>query len=59
MSVPVKVKPDSYVPNCGLLIILAPVTVVEGGQRSVGGWCCVSCVICNVANGISLLFPLS
>jgi len=55
MSFPLKVKLDSYAPNCVLLIMLAPATVMQGGWRSVGGWCCVCCVICNVVNGISLL----
>lgn len=45
MSFSVKVKSDSYGPNCVLLIMLAPVTAMQGGWRSVGGWYCV-CVLC-------------
>lgn len=44
MRFPVNVKADSYELNCVLLIMLAPVTALQGGWRSVGGWYCV-CVV--------------
>lgn len=55
------VKADFYGLNCVLLIMLAPVTVLQGGCSSVGGWYCVRGVLLVMWSMVFICyqFPLS